>query len=236
MNRRQFTAMAVALMLLAVVAYSQTNGQRERFTANAVSLSPEYGTGQRVVDIPPINSSDFLRFADWKLLSTGEVQQKVAGVWTTMCTAVGAACAAAPYGVTKSGVTWTIKASPASSGRYYVQGNVQSGGSLSNVSIYATGNIDVGNNDAVIAAGNADGVALVADGNITLGGGANVTGSIYARETVDFGGNHHILGQVVAENRSDPTAENRFQGNTDIIWNGDTMIGSFGVTSWREVK
>ena len=51
MKRRQFTAMAVALMLLAVVAYSQTNGQRERFTANAVSLSPEYGTGQRVVDI-----------------------------------------------------------------------------------------------------------------------------------------------------------------------------------------
>jgi hypothetical protein len=51
MKRRQFTVMAVALMLLAVVAYSQTSGQPERFTANAVSLSPEYGTGQRVVDI-----------------------------------------------------------------------------------------------------------------------------------------------------------------------------------------
>jgi len=37
MKRRQFTVMAVALMLLAVVAYSQTNGQPERFTANAVS-------------------------------------------------------------------------------------------------------------------------------------------------------------------------------------------------------
>jgi predicted acyltransferase (DUF342 family) len=113
---------------------------------------------------------------------------------------------------------------------------VQSGGSLTNVTIYATGNIDIGNNDVLIAAANADGVALVADGNITVGGGAQITGSIYARETVDFGGNHHILGQVVAENRSNPAAINKFQGNTDIIWNGDTMIGSFGVTSWREVK
>lgn len=192
--------------------------------------------GQRAVDIPPINSADFLRFADWKLLATGEVQRKVGGVWTTMCTAVGAACAAAPYGVTKLGATWTIKASPVSSGRYYAEGNVQSGGNLSNVTIYATGNIDIGNNDVLIAAANADGVALVADGNITVGGGAQITGSIYARETVDFGGNHHILGQVVAENRSNPAAINKFQGNTDIIWNGDTMIGSFGVTSWREVK
>jgi hypothetical protein len=51
MKRRQFTVMAALLMLVAVVAYSQTNGQHERFTANAVSLSPEYGTGQRVVEI-----------------------------------------------------------------------------------------------------------------------------------------------------------------------------------------
>ena len=51
MKRRQFTVMAVALMLLAVVAYSQTNGQPERFTANAVSTSPQYGTGQQIVEI-----------------------------------------------------------------------------------------------------------------------------------------------------------------------------------------
>ena len=42
---------AVLLTLLAVVAYGQTNGQPERFTANAVSTSPEYGTGQRIVEI-----------------------------------------------------------------------------------------------------------------------------------------------------------------------------------------
>jgi hypothetical protein len=43
--------MAVLLMLSEVVAYGQTNGQPERFTANAVSTSPEYGTGQRLVEI-----------------------------------------------------------------------------------------------------------------------------------------------------------------------------------------
>jgi hypothetical protein len=51
MKRLQFSGVAVLLMLLAVVAYAQTNGQPERFTANAVSTSPEYGTGQRIVEI-----------------------------------------------------------------------------------------------------------------------------------------------------------------------------------------
>jgi len=49
--RRQFTFIAVLLMLLAVAAYAQTNGQPERFTANAVSTSPQYGTGQQIVEI-----------------------------------------------------------------------------------------------------------------------------------------------------------------------------------------
>ena len=51
MKYRQFNVLAVALMLLAAVAYGQTNLQPERFTANAVSTSPEYGTGQRLVEI-----------------------------------------------------------------------------------------------------------------------------------------------------------------------------------------
>jgi hypothetical protein len=190
---------------------------------------------QRLIEIPPIDSADFVRFADWKLLSSGWVQKKVAGVWTNWCNAASVSCTVAVNGgVSFSGGNWTIR--PAASGRYYAQGNASSGGDLTNVSIYATGNISVGNNDDVTAAATADGVALVADGNIDIGGGANVTGSIYAREAVDFGGNHTIIGQVVAENRSDPTADNRFHGNVDIIWNGDTMIGTFGVTSWREVK
>jgi len=51
MKRLQLSMMAIALMLFAVVASSQTNAQPERFTANAVSTSPEYGTGQRIVEI-----------------------------------------------------------------------------------------------------------------------------------------------------------------------------------------
>ena len=51
MKRFRFSVMAVLVILLAVLAYAQTNGQPERFTANAVSTSPEYGTGQRLVDI-----------------------------------------------------------------------------------------------------------------------------------------------------------------------------------------
>lgn len=51
MKRYQFTWAAVLLALLAVGAYAQTNGQPERFTANAVSTSPQYGTGQQIVEI-----------------------------------------------------------------------------------------------------------------------------------------------------------------------------------------
>jgi hypothetical protein len=51
MKRRQFSLAAVLLVLLAMVTYAQTNGQPERFTANAISISPQYGTGQQVVEI-----------------------------------------------------------------------------------------------------------------------------------------------------------------------------------------
>jgi len=44
--------MPIAILAIACGwAVAQTNGQPERFVANAVSLSPEYGTGQRIVEI-----------------------------------------------------------------------------------------------------------------------------------------------------------------------------------------
>lgn len=51
MKGRQFSLAAVLLVLLAIVTSAQTNGQPERFTANAVSISPEYGTGQQIVEL-----------------------------------------------------------------------------------------------------------------------------------------------------------------------------------------
>ena len=51
MKFRSFTAVPALVLLVCSLAFAQTNGQAERFTANAVSLSPEYGTGQQVVDI-----------------------------------------------------------------------------------------------------------------------------------------------------------------------------------------
>ena len=51
MKFRSFTVVPAVVLLACSLAFAQTNGQPERFTANAVSLSPEYGTGQQVVDI-----------------------------------------------------------------------------------------------------------------------------------------------------------------------------------------
>jgi len=49
-SRPLSTTVALALLVFPL-AYAQTNQPAERFTANAVSLSPEYGTGQQVVEI-----------------------------------------------------------------------------------------------------------------------------------------------------------------------------------------
>ena len=51
MKFRPLTAAAALIVLVCSFAFAQTNGQAERFTANAVSLSPEYGTGQQTVEI-----------------------------------------------------------------------------------------------------------------------------------------------------------------------------------------
>ena len=51
MKFRPFTMMPALIVLVCSLALAQTNGQPERFTANAVSLSPQYGTGQQVVEI-----------------------------------------------------------------------------------------------------------------------------------------------------------------------------------------
>jgi len=51
MKFRPLTVMPALMVLVCSLALAQTNGQPERFTANAVSLSPQYGTGQQTVEI-----------------------------------------------------------------------------------------------------------------------------------------------------------------------------------------
>jgi hypothetical protein len=51
MKFRPLTVMPALMVLVCSLAFAQTNGQPERFTANAVSLSPQYGTGQQSVEI-----------------------------------------------------------------------------------------------------------------------------------------------------------------------------------------
>jgi hypothetical protein len=51
MKSRPFTAVPALVVLVCSLALAQSNGQPERFTANAVSLSPEYGTGQQTVEM-----------------------------------------------------------------------------------------------------------------------------------------------------------------------------------------
>ena len=43
--------LGAAVALVSSLAFAQTVGQPEHFTANAVSTSPQYGTGQQIIDI-----------------------------------------------------------------------------------------------------------------------------------------------------------------------------------------
>jgi len=47
----RFSLVPALLVLVCSFTFAQTTGQPERFTSNAVSLSPQYGTGQQVVEI-----------------------------------------------------------------------------------------------------------------------------------------------------------------------------------------
>ena len=51
MKFRPLTVMPALMVLVCSLALAQTNRQPERFTANAVSLSTQYGTGQQTVEI-----------------------------------------------------------------------------------------------------------------------------------------------------------------------------------------
>ena len=51
MKFRPLTVMPALMVLVCSLALAQTNGQPERFTANAVSLSTQYGTGQQTVEV-----------------------------------------------------------------------------------------------------------------------------------------------------------------------------------------
>lgn len=51
MKIRPLTMASAILALVCSFAVAQTTGQPERFTANAISLGPEYGTGQQMVEI-----------------------------------------------------------------------------------------------------------------------------------------------------------------------------------------
>ena len=200
--------------------------------------------GQDLIEIPPIEASDFEKYADWKLTSTGDVLKRDAfGAWdpTPVCSnnCTLAAQGGVDFSVAPS-AKWVFQ--PTASGRYYVETKVSTAGDIyggmTGVSIYATGDITINNGDDLTGYGwpSTKTVALVSDGSISLGGNHTILGSIYAQENIDTGGNITVKGQIVAENRSDPTYQNTFNGEVDVEWNGDTMIGSFGVSSWREVK
>ena len=51
MKFRPITIVPAIMLAVGTLAFAQSNFPPERFTANAVSISPQYGTGQQIVEI-----------------------------------------------------------------------------------------------------------------------------------------------------------------------------------------
>ncbi|HEX8028319.1 MAG TPA: hypothetical protein VF491_07660 [Vicinamibacterales bacterium] len=190
------------------------------------------GGGRPTINVPNIQSSDYIGHADYKLSSSGAVQTLVGGVWTNCSTT-----ACQNTGFTYSGGVWDIAGNSAGQGTYYVEGNVSISGSPrgpgnSNLalSIIATGYIDISGrpqftpeNDAKIQFVSDSDVRIL--GTVDLDDPTTVEGQIMVRGQFEAGGNMEFQGRVmvqdVANNDNTVAANsNRIHGSVKFTYNG----------------
>jgi hypothetical protein len=178
--------------------------------------------GAPVVDIPDLNPSDFCGFSG-----------------------------ARHYG--GAGYTWKPGALPLSGHAepvtYCITGNVEfqaDFGSLSvpkNVSVIASGSIKVGGKKVFMKAAHADGIVLMAGGDMDLQGDAGFEGMIYAGGQCLISGKPEIKGQMLCKNKNPHPGADYVQlasgkalqmsGDAKFTFTCNSMLSSvFGVVAW----
>jgi cytoskeletal protein CcmA (bactofilin family) len=204
------------------------------------------GGGRPTINVPDIHASDYMGLADYKLTSTGQIQNLVNNVWTN-CNTGGCATT----GFTFSGGAWSIAGNSAGTGTYYVEGDVTisgspNGGGTGNnatnlaLSIISTGSINITGTPKFTPENSAK-IQFVTDKDLTIGGNTDlddptiVEGQILVREQVAINGNPEFQGRVIVQNVTSTggLTTNSISGNPTITYNG--TLGAIETTNTNTI-
>lgn len=202
------------------------------------------GGGRPTINVPSIQASDYAAIADYKLAvvaGVGEVQTRVAGVWT-VCTTVSCKGTGWSY----SGGTWSSGSTPTSA-TYFAEGNVRVNGTTGSshraVSVIATGNIDVQAN-AKLSPENSEKIQFVCDGDFQMNGNVMiddataVEGQIMVRGQFEAGGSLEFQGRVMVQDAVGAGTTvgdglNKINGAVRFTYNG--TLGAMSTTTTSTV-
>lgn len=193
--------------------------------------------GAATINVPNVQASDYISYANYKLASNGQVQTLQSGVWTQCTTA---ACKATGWTYNSGTSTWSITGNSAGAGTYYVEGNAtiagnpNGGGNGNNalnlqLSVIATGNITVSGNPKFTPQNSAK-IQFVTDKDLVLSGNSDlddvstvIEGQIMVREQMSIAGNPEFQGRIIVQNvtsTSSLVTTNSINGNPTITYNG----------------
>lgn len=213
----------------------------------SVSGSPNIGGtsgGSRpILTIPPVRAIDHRPVADWVLTSTGRMTT-LAGTVVCDASSNNNACRAA-YGWRYLGNgNWAIDGQNAANGVFYVEGdasisgNPGSPGNPLQITIIATGNIEVSGNPDLRP--RHPELMFVTDRDLKITGSLDqpltFEGQMLVREQLHLSGNPTLAGQILIENApsvSNLVTDNTISGNASVTYNGMAGSNTFAVTGWR---
>jgi len=207
------------------------------------TVGGEFGGGRPTITVPSIIAANYQQYATHLLKANG----------TVVLVSTGAVVA--KTGWTLSGTTWQISGNSATSGAYYVEagydakvsGNPGSAKSPLQLSIIATGSIEVSGNPYLRPHSNTPNLQFVAQKDLKLAGNvdvdvATVEGQSLVGEQLMISGNPDIRGQIIVKNATSTSSlvdNNTISGNPTITYNGSfggltttTTTTSTGATTY----
>jgi hypothetical protein len=197
--------------------------------------------GQPEIPLPTVEAADYRHKANFILTSTGQIVSHPGGAVLCSVTTNPNACRPS-HGWGFQGGEWSIGATDAPTGTFYVEGPVEiAANSTLNITIIAEGSIDLSGSPTLTA--NTDELLFVTDADLDISGGVETDvvaqGQMLVHEQVSISGNATLGGQLIVEDATslDPLVDvNSISGNVTIDYNGTLGSNLFFVTGWREVR
>jgi hypothetical protein len=199
------------------------------------SPAPVYN-GAPAVEIPPLDPLNHCGGADYRLTSSGQVIELATGITYN-------ANGSEVFGWKRSSsspVVWTLDGDAAVPGTVCAEGNVVVSGDAGTavnplqMSIVSTGSIEISGNPYMMAS-HPDNIQFLAGGDLKISGNpsvgaTNFSGLLYAGSQCMVNGNPTLGGQLLCDNKADPSgsvnavSENKINGNPTIMFDCDANV------------